>query len=128
DMCGLAPRRGSSCMTWGKRDDQAWQNEKLIGLSHAAYRLRDVALSFAASEWPTGAGCLSRHRLVALARLHHIENDSLVILELLNLRVLDRCRRDKRGGERFRLHDFAMYMSPVDLSAVRAAAGKRGAI
>lgn len=112
-------------MPWGRLDDHAWQNEKLIGLSNAAHRLYWVAISFAASEWPHGAGRLSPARARSLARLHGVcsaDDEAIdgVVDELVEKRCWIRLPR------MFAIHDIKRYMPPADLSAKRASAGRKG--
>lgn len=108
---------------WRKDDDESWNSDKLIALSHEAFRLRAVALSFAAHEWPDGAGDVSRDRLRSLARMHSIADPDGAIDELTNK---DRQVLEPRPRGMFHLHHVEQYMPRPDLSAVRAAAGRRG--
>lgn len=106
---------------WGRRDDHAWMNEKLVALSHEAFRLYEVALSFCAMEWPAGAGRISPERAASLAGFHRIANPDNAITELVEHRCWHRTAR------MYSIHDFPKYMAPSDLSEKRSRAGARGA-
>ena len=113
-------------MTWGRRDDQAWHNEKLVALSHEAFRLREVALSFVGSEWPDGDGRLGRERLTSLCRLHNIADPRQAIAELVDATCLDIVADS--APETYRMHDIERYMPPPELSRKRAEAGRKGGV
>lgn len=108
-------------MSWAKKDDEAWHNEKLISLSHEAYRLDDVSISFVASEWPAGEGCLTRTRAETLARMHRIADPAAAVAELLAKR-----RWEKRAHGLMHIHHIEQYMPPAALSRARAVAGQLG--
>jgi hypothetical protein len=108
-------------MTWAKVDDRAWSNEKLLSLSHEAFRLYHAALSLVAQQWPAGEGCLSRVRAEGLAQWHHIADPGAVIDEL----VAKKCW-EKRSHGLLHVHDIEEFLPPAELSAARAAAGRRG--
>ena len=111
-------------MSWGRIDDDAWENEKLIGLTDPAFRLLWVSISFVAGEWSKGGdGKLSHSRLSALARMHgNASAIDAAIAELCRARCLD-----KRSASEYRIHNVERYMPSADLSLKRSEAGRRGA-
>ena len=109
-------------MVWGRLDDHAWQNEKLIGLSCAGYRLYFVALSFAASEWPSGDGQFTPERAKSLARMHGIEDIDAAITELVETRLWE------RGDRLLRIHDIEKYMLSTEAHRSKTEAGRKGGV
>lgn len=107
-------------MTWAKLDDASWNNERLLALSPGARLLWYAVLSFVASEWPAGGGCVTPQRLKLLAALQGVDAEA-AIAELKGSRRLER-----RAHGLLHLHDVEKYMPSPNLSAVRAEAGRKG--
>jgi hypothetical protein len=110
-------------MTWAKVDDRAWSNEKLLSLSHEAFRLLIAVWSLVAQGWPANQGCLTRIRAEGLAQWHHIGDPAATINELVAKRCLE-----KRARGLLHVHDIEEFLPSAELSAARAAAGRRGGI
>lgn len=107
-------------MTWARLDDQAWKNDRLLGLSKDARLLWVFGLSFVAEGWPRNDGDIGPSQAAALARMHGIKQSA--IAELVELG-----RWEKTPGGGFHVHDVEHYMPPKDLSEKRSRAGKAGA-
>jgi hypothetical protein len=110
-------------LTWLRVDDRAWSNEKLLSLSHEAFRLLIAVWSLVAQGWPDNQGCLTCIRAEGLAQWHHIVDPAAAINELVAKRCLE-----KRARGLLHVHDIDEFLPSAELSAARSAAGRRGGI
>lgn len=97
-------------MPWGRLDDQLYDNQKILGFSHRAFRLYICGISYACRHRTGGA--LAPVQVDALLRLHRLTQrdvDELV---------------DKGGwhrdGDGYVIHDFDRYNPGDPTAATRA--------
>ena len=103
-------------MAWARVDDEFDENDKIILLSHAEFRLYVCSIS-ATHRWKS-KGELTKGRAEALARKHRVPLKA--IQGLLN------SGRWEINGENYFVHDIHKYESNYD-SEERSRSGKKGA-
>lgn len=105
-------------MSWGKLDDRMHSNERMIALSHPAFRLYWVVVSYVRER--KTAGVISRTGAEALARTHRCPLPS-TIQEL----VKEGRWEPDPDGVSYHIHDWHVFYPP-ELADVRRSNGRLG--